>query len=73
MSQRLRVARLMRRESTRRQSRMAAWTSSRGREDATAHVALLAGELAQDGDWDGYMISVADAYGRIVAEIPVRK
>jgi hypothetical protein len=42
-------------------------------EDATAHAALLTGELAQDGDWDGYVISVADAYGWIVAEIPVRK
>lgn len=41
-------------------------------EDATAHTAQLA-KLAQDGDWDGYMISVANAYGRIVAEIPVRK
>jgi hypothetical protein len=42
-------------------------------EDATAHAALLAGEFAQDGDWDGYMISVADAYGPIVAEVPERE
>jgi hypothetical protein len=41
--------------------------------DAMAHAALVASELAQDGDWDGYVISVADADGRIVAEIPVRK
>ncbi|HEY1979582.1 MAG TPA: hypothetical protein VGH13_05815 [Xanthobacteraceae bacterium] len=42
-------------------------------EDTTAHAAPLASKLAQDGDWDSYMISIADGYGRIVAEIPVRK
>jgi hypothetical protein len=43
------------------------------RQEAVAHAAVLAAELAQDGDWDGFMIAVTDADGRIIAKIPVRK
>jgi hypothetical protein len=41
--------------------------------EAVAHGAVLAAELAQDGDWDSFAISVADANGRVIARIPVRK
>jgi hypothetical protein len=41
--------------------------------EAVAHGAVLAAELAQDGDWDSFAISVADANGRVIAWIPVRK
>jgi hypothetical protein len=36
-----------------------------------AHAAIVAAEIAQDRDWDGYLIVVAEAGGRIVAEVPV--
>jgi hypothetical protein len=40
---------------------------------AVAHAAVIAAELAQDGDWDGFVISVADAEGRVIAQVPVTK
>ena len=40
--------------------------------DAIAHARILAAELAQDRDWDGFVISMTDADGRVVAQIPVR-
>jgi hypothetical protein len=43
------------------------------RREAVAHAAVLAAELAQDGDWYGFVVSVTDACGRVVAEIPVHK
>jgi len=42
-------------------------------QEAAAHGAMLAAELAQDGEWDGYMICVTDANGRIIIQIPVGK
>ena len=39
-------------------------------QEAVAHAAVFAAELAQDGDWDGFMISVTDADGRIIARDP---
>jgi hypothetical protein len=41
-------------------------------QEAVAHAAVLATELAQDRDWDGFMIVVVDANDRIVARVPVR-
>jgi hypothetical protein len=41
-------------------------------EGAIAHARVLAAELAQDGDWGGFVISVTDAGGRVLAQIPVR-
>lgn len=41
-------------------------------QEAVARAAVLAAELAQDGDWDGFIIAVTDAGGRTVAQIPVR-
>jgi hypothetical protein len=40
--------------------------------DAIAHARVLAAELALDGDWDGFVISVTNADGRVAAQIPVR-
>lgn len=40
-------------------------------EEAVAHGAIVAAEIAQDRDWDGYMVAVAETGGRIVAEVPV--
>jgi hypothetical protein len=42
------------------------------RKDAIAHARILAKELAEDRDWDGFVISVTDADGRLAAQIPVR-
>ena len=43
------------------------------RQAAVAHGAVLAAELAQDGDWEGFMISVTDVNGRVIVQIPVRR
>jgi hypothetical protein len=40
--------------------------------DAIAHARVLGKELAEDRDWDGFVISVTDADGRLAAQIPVR-
>jgi hypothetical protein len=40
-------------------------------QEAVAHAALLATELAQDRDWDGFTIVVADGDDRIIARVPV--
>jgi hypothetical protein len=40
--------------------------------DAIAHARILAAELAQDRDSDGFVISMTDADGSVVAQIPVR-
>ena len=40
---------------------------------AAAYADVLAAELAQDGEWDGYMICVKDVNGRIITHVPVRK
>jgi hypothetical protein len=42
-------------------------------QEALAHAAVLAAELAQDGDWDGFVVSVTDADGRVIAQVPVAK
>lgn len=39
--------------------------------DAVVHAAIVAAEIAQDRDWDGYRVAVAEAGGRVVAEVPV--
>jgi hypothetical protein len=41
------------------------------REGAVAHARVLAAELGQDQDWAGFLVSVTDADGREVAQIPV--
>jgi hypothetical protein len=41
-------------------------------EDALAHARVLAAELGQDRDWDSFVVSVTDADGKGVAQIPVR-
>jgi hypothetical protein len=41
-------------------------------QEAVAHAAAVAVELAQDCDWDGFTIVVSDANDRIVARIPVQ-
>ena len=41
--------------------------------EAVAHAAVIAAELAQDGDWDGFVISVTDAEERVIAQVPVAK
>jgi len=40
-------------------------------QEALAHAAILATELAQDGDWDGFVVSVTDADGSVIAQVPV--
>ena len=42
-------------------------------QEAVAHAAILAAELAQDGDWDGFVVSVTDADGSFIAQVPVAK
>jgi len=42
-------------------------------QEALAHAAILAAELAQDGDWDGFVVSVTDADGSVIAQVPVAK
>ena len=39
--------------------------------EAVAHASVLAAELRQDRDWDGFVISVTDKDGKAIAEIPV--
>jgi hypothetical protein len=41
--------------------------------DAVAHASVLAAELAQDEDWDSFVISVTDANGRVIAHVPVAR
>ena len=41
------------------------------REEAIARASVLAAELAQEGDWSGYAISVTDEDGAMVARLPV--
>ena len=41
--------------------------------DAIAHASVLAAELAQDEDWESFVISVTDGEGRLIARVPVRK
>jgi hypothetical protein len=41
-------------------------------EGAAAHARVLAAELRQDRDWDSFVVSVTDADGRGLAQIPVR-
>jgi hypothetical protein len=45
----------------------------RSQQEALAHAAILAAELAQDGDWDGFVVSVTDADGSVIAQVPVAK
>jgi hypothetical protein len=40
--------------------------------EAIAYALVLAAELRQDRDWGGFVISVTDDGGAVVAEIPVR-
>jgi hypothetical protein len=40
-------------------------------QEALAHAAILAAELAQDGNWDGFVVSVTDADGSVIAQVPV--
>jgi hypothetical protein len=40
-------------------------------QEALAHAAIFAAELAQDGDWDGFVVSVTDADGSVIAQVPV--
>jgi hypothetical protein len=42
-------------------------------QEAVAQAMVLASELAQDEDWDDFVIVVTVANGQIVAQIPVRK
>jgi hypothetical protein len=44
----------------------------RTHDEAVAYASVLAAELWQDGGWDGFMISIADNCGGVVAEIPIR-
>ena len=41
------------------------------REEAIARASVLAAELAQEGDWSGYAITVTDEDGAMVARLPV--
>jgi hypothetical protein len=34
---------------------------------------MIAAELAQDGSWEGFSISVADEYGSEIARVPIRR
>jgi hypothetical protein len=42
-------------------------------QEAMAYATVVAGELAQDGDWDGFVVSVTDENGGIIARVPVGK
>jgi hypothetical protein len=39
--------------------------------EAVAHAAVVAEELAHDGDWDEFVISVTDKDGAVIARVPV--
>jgi hypothetical protein len=41
------------------------------REEAIARASVLAAELAKEGDWSGYAITVTDEDGAMVARLPV--
>ena len=42
-------------------------------QEAVAYPAVVAGELARDGDWNGFVVSVTDADGAVIARVPVEK
>jgi hypothetical protein len=41
-------------------------------EDAKAHAAVVARELAEDDDWDGYRVLVIDEHGNEIARVPIK-
>jgi hypothetical protein len=43
------------------------------RGDAIAHAAVLAGELVQEENWNGFSIHVANEQGEEIAQVPVRE
>jgi hypothetical protein len=42
-------------------------------QEAVAHAAVVARELACDGDWNGFVVSVTDADGAVIARVPAEK
>jgi hypothetical protein len=41
------------------------------REEAIAHASSVATELAQDKGWNGFVVSLTDEQGGVLASIPV--
>lgn len=41
-----------------------------GPDDAKAHAAVVARELAQDDDWNDYSVVVIDEHGTEIARVP---
>jgi hypothetical protein len=41
------------------------------REQAIAHASTIAAQLAQDKGWDGFVVSLTDETGRVLARLPV--
>jgi hypothetical protein len=40
-------------------------------DDAKAHAAVIASELAEDDDWEDHSVVVVDAYGTEIARVPI--